>query len=1103
MTDEMAHEASRAQIRAANPAQSTWLAANAGSGKTRVLTDRVARLLLGGTAPQKILCLTYTKAAASEMQNRLFKRLGEWAMLEEGALRDALAALGVEGPIGPKRLAEARRLFARAIETPGGLKIQTIHSFCASLLRRFPIEAGVSPGFRELDDRAAHLLRQEVLEELADQSVPEAVDALARVARNEGALTEVLAGFSRNRDAFEPPLDLGAILAALGAPHDLTEARLLDGVYDAGTEALVAALARAMEGGSATDLKAAEKLKGFRADRGGLRLLEGVFLTGEGAKEPFTAKIGSLPTKATRAGPAANLMPEVEELMARVEAARARRITLETAEATAALHSFAAAFLPAYEARKAERGLLDFDDQIRVAAGLLADRAVAAWVLYRLDGGIDHILVDEAQDTSPGQWRVIEALAQEFTAGDGARGPGRRIFVVGDVKQSIYSFQGADLQTFRAVAEGFADRHRAADVPFQSLDLHYSFRSSEAILRVVDATFADAAAEGIGGAPTHRAYHTGQPGRVDLWEPIEKADRPEPSVWTNPVDVLPPDDPSVQLARRIADTIGELIERGEQIEVRGVVRPLTEGDFLVLVRKRGPLFHQIITACKARGLSIAGADRMVLGDQLVVKDLTALLSFLATPEDDLSLAALLRSPLFGWSEDALYRLAQPRGPRTYLWQALRDAPGHEATREILDDLRRKADFLRPYELLERVLTFHDGRRRLLARLGPEAEDGLDALLAAALAYEQTDVPSLTGFLVWLASGDTEIKRRVDSGRNALRVMTVHGAKGLEAPVVILPDTAKPHRRDDALFLTPEGSAIWRAKTAEMPELVAKERARRAAAARDEDLRLLYVAMTRAESWLIVAAAGEVGDEGESWHQLVAAGAQAAGMKDGRLASGVWPSALPERAAAPLVVEDGAPLPGPVPPAPPKAAFLSPTALGGAKVLPGSGDDGEDGRATGTALHLLLERLPAAPPEARLSLAERLAPGAPGLWSRAMGLLASPALAWVFAPDNLAEVALSARLPEFGGQTMQGTIDRLVVTLDRVLAVDFKSNARVPSRPEDVPAGILRQMAAYAAMLGQIYPDRRIDTAILWTATGELMMLPPQIVGAALAQPTVP
>ena len=1103
MVDETAHAASRAQIRAADPAQSTWLAANAGSGKTRVLTDRVARLLLDGTAPQKILCLTYTKAAASEMQNRLFARLGEWAMLEEGALREALAKLGVEGPIGPKRLAEARRLFARAIETPGGLKIQTIHSFCAALLRRFPIEAGVSPGFRELDDRAAHLLRQEVLEELADQSEPEAVDALARVARNEGALAEVLASFSRNRDAFEPPLDLGAILAALGAPRDLTDARLLDGVYDAGTEELVAALARAMEQGSPSDLKSAHKLRGFRADRGGLRLLEGVFLTGEGAKDPFTAKIGSLPTKATRAGSAANLMPEVEELMARVEAARALRITLETAEATAALHAFAAAFLPAYEARKTERGLLDFDDQIRGAAALLADRAVAAWVLYRLDGGIDHILVDEAQDTSPGQWRVIEALAQEFTAGDGARGPGRRIFVVGDVKQSIYSFQGADLQTFRAVAEGFADRHRAADVPFQSLDLHYSFRSSDAILRVVDATFAGAAADGIGGAPTHRAYHTGQPGRVDLWEPIEKADRPEPSVWTNPVDVLPPDDPSVQLARRIADTIGELIERGEQIAVRGVVRPLTEGDFLVLVRKRGPLFHQIITACKARGLSIAGADRMVLGDQLVVKDLTALLSFLATPEDDLSLAALLRSPLFGWSEDALYRLAQPRGPRTYLWQALRDAPGHEATRAILDDLRARADFLRPYELLERVLAYHDGRRRLLARLGPEAEDGLDALLAAALAYEQTDVPSLTGFLVWLASGDTEIKRRVDSGRNALRVMTVHGAKGLEAPVVILPDTAKPHRRDDALFLTPEGSAIWRAKTAEMPELVAEERARRAAAARDEDLRLLYVAMTRAESWLIVAAAGEVGDEGESWHQLVAVGARAAGMKDGRLASGAWPSPLPGRAVAPPVVEDGAPLPGPVPPASPKPAPLSPTALGGAKVLPGGGDDGEDGRATGTALHLLLERLPAAPPEARRALAERLAPGAPDLWGRAMSLLADPALAWVFAADSLAEVALSAPLPEFGGQIMQGTIDRLVVTLDRVLAVDFKSNARVPSRPEDVPGGILRQMAAYAAMLGQIYPDRRIETAILWTATGQLMMLPPQIVGAALAQPTVP
>ncbi len=464
-----------------------------------------------------------------------------------------------------------------------------------------------------------------------------------------------------------------------------------------------------------------------------------VFLTGSGAKEPFAAKIGGFPTKATREGAAAPLMPALDGLMARIEAARPKRLALDTARKTLALHRFAHPFVAEYEVRKQARGWLDFDDLILRAGHLLNDPGLAAWVLYRLDGGIDHILVDEAQDTSPDQWRVIESLAREFTSGESARSERMRtLFVVGDMKQSIYSFQGADPTGFTRMQGQFAGAFGQVGVKLRDLELEYSFRSSEAVLRFVD--HALETAPGLGREVKHVTFDETRPGRVDLWPVVEKEDDAEPSHWTDPVDMPAPTDAPVKLAGLIADTIAEMLETGTVPAKDGGLRPVTAGDIMVLVRRRSALFHQIIRACKARGVPIAGADRLRIGGELAVKDLTAVLAFLATPEDDLSLAAALRSPLFGLDEDDLFRLAHPRG-KAYLWNALREAAErYPETLACLDDLRGQADYLRPYELIDRILTRHDGRRRLVARLGAEAEDGIDALLAQALAYERIEVP---------------------------------------------------------------------------------------------------------------------------------------------------------------------------------------------------------------------------------------------------------------------------------------------------------------------------------------------------------------------------
>ena len=1108
-------DASERQVQAAHPTQSTWVAANAGSGKTRVLIDRVARLLLQGTEPQRILCLTYTKAAATEMQNRLFQRLGAWAMLEDDKLRTDLAQLGEPARPSGEDLARARRLFARALETPGGLRIQTIHSFCATLLRRFPLEAGISPGFAELDDRAARLLRAQIVEEMAETRAPEVMAEVAAIYSGED-FTQLMEQVANARHGFARPVTEAAARQVFGVPQDETETRIAEDVLGPGIAAQIARVIPALRGKGKTDNAAANDLAIVPFDvapEAVVAALEAALLTKSKTKPK------KFPTMAAKAALGADF-DGLDALMDRLVDAVARKSNLFAARKTAALHRFATAFLPLYENAKSARGWLDFDDLIARAKGLLTDRSVAAWVLYRLDGGIDHILVDEAQDTSPDQWRVIELLAEEFTAGKGARHDRpRTLFVVGDKKQSIYSFQGADIAAFDDKHALFRSRFAAVERPLLDMELLHSFRSAPAILRLVDMTFAGDFPQALGGAPQHLAFREHMPGRVDLWPLIEPVKTDEDENWDDPVDLVSETHHTAQLANQIAAEIRQMIDKGTAIVDGGKARPVHAGDFLVLVQRRSAIFDEIIRACKQQALPIAGADRLKLGGELAVKDLAALLSFLATPEDDLSLAAVLRSPLCGWGEDDLFRLAH--GRKGYLWEEMRHKSAESDAFSMLRDLRDQADFLRPFDLLDRVLTRHKGRQRLLARLGDEAEDGIDELLSQALAYEQTEVPSLTGFLIWMETDEITVKRQMDGAGDKIRVMTVHGAKGLEAPIVILPDTADRNPRDrDEIYMLENGLPVWKTPADASPPAIQDARARRKADQAAESARLLYVALTRPRVWLIVAGAGEAKTDTKegpkpvqdwSWYRLVERGMRAAGAEptEGgrlRLANGEWPADLPSAAA---LAQASPPLPDwakhPAPDAARPAQPLSPSSLGGAKALAGESLslDEEAAKARGTAVHLLLEHLPHAPRDQWPAIASALIAD-PGTCRDALDearrLLLSPDLAWLFAPGTLAEASFCARI---GESVIHGSIDRLIVAPDRVTVVDFKSNSVVPAHPEGVPEGILRQLGAYAAAMAQVYPDRRIETCVLWTRTGQLMPVDPEIVSAALHRAAIP
>ncbi|MBK0326015.1 double-strand break repair helicase AddA [Rhodobacteraceae bacterium F11138] len=1110
------NEASQQQMRAARPDASTWLAANAGSGKTRVLTDRVARLLLDGVRPEHILCLTYTKAAASEMQNRLFRRLGDWAMLDDTSLATALQELGAGAVSEAGRLSHARTLFARAIETPGGLKIQTIHSFCAALLRRFPLEAGVSPQFTEMEDRAAELLQAEIVEDFAEGPHADVIDAVSHHITDTGfeTLTKALV---QRRDRFDPHavIDLHQVF---NLPDGFDETELKRRVFLGNETKLLARLRAALQTGSVTDQKNAAKLANISTPSlSDLPLLESVFLTGAGAKEPFTAKLGSFPTKAVQRA-FDDMMPQVDDLMRRVEDARALRLTLNALHKSRALHAFAAVFLPEYAQRKQVRGWLDFDDLILKARQLLNDPAVASWVLYRLDGGIDHILVDEAQDTSPVQWDVVEKLAQEFTSGLGARDNSQRtIFVVGDKKQSIYSFQGADPAAFDRMQAEFGRRLSNSGAGLQDLSLEFSFRSSDAILRLVDLVFAGKSHAGFPETGRHRAFKSDLPGRVDLWPVVEKVADEEDREWTDPVDRPSPEHHNVVLANRIATAISTMIDNGETIPIDGASaglvarRQVRAGDFLILVQRRSDLFAEIIRACKAAELPIAGADRLKVGAELAVKDLAALLGFLATPEDSLALATVLKSPLFGWSEQDLFDLAHRRTSR-FLWPALRDrAHDFPETMRVLNDLRSQTDFMRPYDLIERILTRHGGRRKLLSRLGPEAEDGINALLSQALAYERSDIPSLTGFLVWMETDDLEIKRQMGSAGNMIRVMTVHGSKGLEAPIVILPDTGPRKAAQPGEIMLLDGTPVWRMKADQMPDAMVTARDAARQDQMNERLRLLYVALTRAEKWLIVAAAGDLSKDGESWYQMIQAGLQRAdataqdfpGGPGLRLEHGDWTA--PPLQTSRTVIQPSITLPDIMNRAAPEPktapTTLSPSVdLGGAKALAGDAGLPEDAaKLWGTRVHLLLEHLPLLDQSEWPAATRGLLPDIDEtesalLLQEAQNVLTRPELAELFNAETLAEVPITA---EIHGLRLHGVIDRLIVAPNRIQAIDFKSNRTIPQTANSCPEGILRQMGAYAAMLARIYPGRDIETAILWTHDGTLMPLPHDLVTTAL------
>jgi len=1124
------------QIAAADPTRSAWVGANAGSGKTRVLTQRVARLLLAGADPGQILCLTFTKAAAAEMQNRLFDMLGDWAMASDARLGQTLAAIeGATEPLADAaRLAAARRLFARALETPGGLKIQTIHAFCEALLRRFPLEAGISPGFTVIDEHQRALILNEIRGELADAAetgVDTAFDGVAD-RLNEDDLDGLAQGVLANREHFASGDIEGHLRSLFGEVAALDTDKLAEmALAELDWPRLRTHAEQLAAHGGKTDRETAQAIAEAisweeRRPWAAAEALARGFLTQK--REPRSRN--GFPSKAVlEIDPAAGAV--TDRLIAWAVWYRDRENAREMAARARALHHFAKALLARYTRRKARAALVDFDDLITIARRLLTRSDLRAWVLYRLDAGIDHLLVDEAQDTSPAQWSVIEAITEEFHTGAGARTASRTIFAVGDEKQSIYSFQGAAPEAFDTMRVRFAERLDAIGSALARPNLITSFRSAPEILGFVDVVFASEMAGALDNSSDpvcHLAFRKHDAARIDLWTPLEPADKPVRRNWWDPVDAPTPDDPKLRLATMLADEIARMIAEERLPPREGAPgRSITPGDILILVRRRDALAKSLIRALKARDLPVAGADRLTLADELSVKDLLAVAKVALMPSDDLTLAAALRSPLCGLGEDQLFALAH--GREGTLWQALMAAESaHPGPAGMLRDMAARADYLRPYAFLEHLLIAHDGRRSLLARLGSEAEDPIDELLAQAMAFERAEIPTLDRFIHWIESAEITVKREMDRGAGEIRLMTVHGAKGLEAPVVILPDTfAAPSAGRRGPQLVPAGESedapmLWLAGKQADDTIAARARARADSREAAEHRRLLYVALTRAEDWLILCGAlPRNGPPEGAWYTALKAGMARCG---GRELPGPVPAIarwrhepaeppdapVPDKATPPAAGKRPAP-PDWLSPAPrePRPVRTAPSHLVAETAGSGAGRGRAAALAHGSAVHTLLERLADIAPADRRAVAERVLDRAfPELSpeSRAaataetLEVFAQPFAEWMFGPGSLGEAPLALSLEDGAGGAarMLGRIDRLVIASDHLVLIDFKTDASPPETPEAVPPAYLAQLAAYTEALGAAAPGRPVTAHLLWTRGPYLMEIAPALLACASA-----
>lgn len=1130
------------QLRASNPNVSVWVGASAGTGKTFVLSNRVLRLMLSGNRPDKILCLTYTNTAAAEMAIRVNKRLSTWITMDEAELYSELESVLGKAP-DKDQLLLARKLFAKVLDVPGGLKIQTIHSFCQSLLGRFPVEAGIAPNFDLLDDitinEQLRLSQDELLLEIADGERDELSKSLEQISSMlaESTFTDLMKGLTNERGGLETLFKRNShsfdriirnLKSLLGLEKTDTRSNILEAACDDDflNVKKIEGAAKKLLMGTKTDQERGaliiEWLKNSDSRIDNFGVYKGAFLT---TKNETRAKLATKKISDMYPLDVDVLVREAERVKFVFE--RLRKFALF--ENTSNILRIGFELINKYNQRKKSRNVVDYDDLIGKVSELV-QKIDASWILFKLDEGIDHILIDEAQDTNPTQWDIIRKISQEFFDGVGARDKNdneeRTVFAVGDIKQSIYSFQKAEPKKFDENKQYFIKQAHDAELGFDEVPMNLSFRSTAAVLDTVDKVFEHEenrfAISFNHDEIKHDTHRKDEQGLIEVWDTVEPPEVKEDEYWSPPVIQKPSHDPKQIVAEKIADQIKDWIVSKKILSSKG--RPITAGDILILVQKRKEFVHYMINSLKRRDVNVAGLDQMVLTEQLPVMDLMAIANFTLLPSDDLTLAVVLKSPFIGLDEEDLFDLANPRGKNESLWQALlknrNERDSFRKAAEILTDLTNYADFYPPFEFFTYLLSARGGRQKLIARLGEQINDPVDEFLNQAMKYEQNNISSMQGFLNWVTKGDIKIKREMDQGGGMVRVMTVHGAKGLQAPIVFLPDTCQSVGLKDNLFWHKEGMSehflyVRNEETRIDAAKIAYDERKRDI--ENENKRLLYVAMTRAEDQLYVTGwEDKRGRKDGNWYDLIRNAL--VDMEDAeeinfngetilKLEKG---TKITDKIEAPLIQQDqkivlpkwasNSPMAEPVPSKPLTPSKIDEDEEVVRSPLKTVEHMKQDKRKyhRGRIIHKLLEILPNTDPDDwQISIERYLNQDAHELTDQqikeiqkeVLDILNSPALEGLFGPESRSEVPIVGQVGNF---TLSGQVDRLAVKGDEVLIIDYKTN-RPPARsPETVPKMYQRQMAAYKAVLKEVYPKKEIKCFLLWTDIAELMEIPDEL-----------
>ena len=1027
------------QTRASCPFDSVWVSASAGTGKTKVLIDRVLRLLLQITEPEKILCITFTKAAASEMQNRIHSVLQNWATCSKSDLENTIQNL-IQEPPEEEILTKARALFSKTLEAPGGMKIMTIHSFCQSILKRFPLEADVPPHFEVLDDLSANKIKEQILNDvLASPDMAKSLQELA---------------YLISTDSLEDLL--GRILNESNKLFDLRQH------YPVSLDTLL------------FNLKQYFNIDKYHSEK----QIINEFCSPE--EWPELKSVYLTNAQSIRKN------KENEEKAFLAYTTNERLKSFKITNATAILLKLAFRVVEKYHILKTQNAYLDYTDLIEKTNNLLSKSTMAAWVLYKLDGGINHILVDEAQDTNQSQWNIIKSLSEEFFAGEDAHEELRTLFVVGDKKQSIFSFQGADPQAFEKMRNFFEKRILDSQNSFYNIPLNYSFRSTEPILRLVNFLLQNTKSKNGVLFENEEAYHLGNrkddAGMVEIW-PIEeskKTDKPDP--WKPPVERQDNESAMKRLIDKMANKIQSMI--GHDV-LPSQNRKVKAGDILILLQKRSSMMNEIVRALRQRNIPVAGVDRLVLSEHLAIQDLVALTEFVLQPKNDLNLANLVKSPLLGLTEDDLYQICVNRGNLS-VWDRIQQL--YPQTAQLLNDYMAMADKCPPFEFYSTILGALNGRQKFVARFGMEVNEALDEFLNLSLNFEKNMPSSLQIFLDWFSNHDIEIKRDLDNSEiDAVRLMTVHGSKGLQSNIVFLPDTrstrTKPNSGGDFIWLN-DLLPLWIPNSADRPHILNNYFDNQDLLARQEKRRLLYVAITRAKDQLYICGYGKGGTD--NWYDLIldALPEQIQPDSDGIIRWCSEQKAVIKAKTNPALPVDFDAIPiwaTQIPTEERSITTLSPSKLVSEpeewapeeSVLTQSQ---ELAMRRGTYLHKLLQFLPSLPADKRLTYAQQNCPADIDLPNNLLTIFDDPALKDIFGPTSLAEVPVVGII---NGQNFVGQIDRLVVLPDEIKIIDFKTNRFVPKQ---VPEIYKKQLNAYKDLLKTIFPDRIIKAYILWTQT---------------------